>query len=84
MGIGYSMMTAKLASEEKKPDGFFEIPDSDFLKNLIIDRNVRVIYSVGGKTAEKLQNAGIHTVSGYLPQQTKGNSAARQSWPADH
>ena len=26
VGIGYSIMSAKLASEEKKPDGFFEIP----------------------------------------------------------
>ncbi len=41
VGIGYSMMAAKLASEEKKPDGFFEIPSASFLKDLIIDRNVR-------------------------------------------
>ena len=26
IGIGYNMMAAKLASEEKKPDGFFVIP----------------------------------------------------------
>lgn len=61
-GIGYSMMTAKLASEEKKPDGFFEIPTPESLMNLIIDRDVKVIYGIGHKTAEKLQAAGIHTV----------------------
>jgi DNA polymerase-4/DNA polymerase IV (DinB-like DNA polymerase) len=66
VGIGYSMMSAKLASEEKKPDGFFEIPDPDALKALIIDRNVRIIYGVGPKTAEALQSAGINTVRGIL------------------
>jgi len=66
VGIGYSMMSAKLASEEKKPDGFFEIPDANALKNLIIDRNVRIIYGVGPKTAEALQSRGIITVRDLL------------------
>ena len=62
VGIGYSMMSAKLASEEKKPDGFFEILTPQDLMNLIIDRSVRVIYGVGAKTAEELQRIGITTV----------------------
>ena len=62
VGVGYSMMAAKLASEENKPDGFFEILTSDELQNLIIDRSVRVIYGVGPKTAERLQRIGISTV----------------------
>ncbi|MDR0468942.1 MAG: DNA polymerase IV [Peptococcaceae bacterium] len=66
VGIGYSMMSAKLASEEKKPDGFFEIPDSKALKALIMDRGVRIIFGVGPKTAEDLQRAGIHTVRDVL------------------
>ncbi|MGF7144540.1 DNA polymerase-4/DNA polymerase IV (DinB-like DNA polymerase) [Anaerotaenia torta] len=66
VGIGYSMMSAKLASEEKKPDGFFEIPDAEALKNLIIDRSVRIIYGVGPKTAEELKKAGINTVRDVL------------------
>ena len=66
VGIGYSMMSAKLASEEKKPDGFFEIPDADALKALIMDRNVRIVYGVGPKTAELLQKIGITTVRGIL------------------
>jgi DNA polymerase-4/DNA polymerase IV (DinB-like DNA polymerase) len=66
VGIGYSKTSAKLASEEKKPDGFFVIPTADALKTLIIDRNVRVIYGVGPKTAEVLQKAGIDTVRGIL------------------
>lgn len=66
VGIGYSMMSAKLASEEKKPDGFFEIPDPEALKALIIDRGVRIIYGVGPKTAAALQGAGINTVRDIL------------------
>ncbi len=62
VGIGYSMASAKLASEEKKPDGLFEIPDPEAFVNLIIDRNVRVLVGVGVKTAEKLERAGIRTV----------------------
>jgi len=62
VGVGYSMMSAKLASEEMKPDGFFKIPDAKFLTDLIIDRNVRIIYGVGPKTAEALHNRGIDTV----------------------
>ena len=62
VGIGYSLMSAKLASEEKKPDGFFEIPTPESLRNLIMDRSVRIIYGVGAKTAEALQLIRIHTV----------------------
>jgi len=62
VGIGYSMMSAKLASEEKKPNGFFEILTPRALKSLIIDRNVRIIYGVGAKTAAELKKIGITTV----------------------
>ena len=62
VGIGYSLMSAKLASEEKKPDGFFEILSPEALMNLIIDRNVRIIYGIGPKTAQELKNLGITTV----------------------
>ena len=62
VGIGYSMTSAKIASEERKPDGFFVIPDAEAFKALIIDRGVRVIYGIGEKTALVLQNAGVYTV----------------------
>jgi DNA polymerase-4/DNA polymerase IV (DinB-like DNA polymerase) len=62
VGIGFSMMSAKLASEEEKPDGFFEIPTPQVLRDLIIDRSVRTIYGVGAKTADELQRIGITTV----------------------
>ena len=62
VGIGYSKMSAKLASEEKKPDGLFEIPDVAALQTIIMDRNVRIIYGVGPKTAKALQTIGVNTV----------------------
>jgi DNA polymerase-4/DNA polymerase IV (DinB-like DNA polymerase) len=61
-GIGYSMMSAKLASEEKKPDGFFQILTPEALRGLIIDRSVRVIYGVGPQTEAQLGKLGIKTV----------------------
>jgi len=66
VGIGYSKTSAKLASEEKKPDGFFELMSAQALTNLIIDRGVRIIYGVGPKTAEALHGAGITTVRDVL------------------
>ena len=62
VGIGYSMMSAKLASEEKKPDGFFQILTPDALRELIIDRGVRIIYGVGPQTEAELNKIGIHKV----------------------
>ena len=56
------MTSAKLASEEKKPDGYFEIPTAADFINLIIDRDIRVLYGVGKKTAEKLKHENINTV----------------------
>ena len=66
VGIGYSKTSAKIASEEKKPDGFFEIPNAKVFTELIIDRNVRVLYGVGPKTEQALQLRGIKTVRDIL------------------
>ncbi len=62
VGVSYSKTAAKIASEEKKPDGYFEIPTAEDFVSLIIDRDVKVLYTVGEKTAEKLHRAGIFTV----------------------
>ena len=62
VGVAYSKTAAKTASEEKKPNGYFEIPTATDFVNLIIDRDVRVLYTVGAKTAEKLNRSGIRTV----------------------
>jgi len=62
VGVAYSKTAAKTASEEKKPNGYFEIPTPEDYVNLIQDRDVQVLYTVGAMTAEKLHAAGIHTV----------------------
>ena len=62
VGLAYSKTAAKTASEEKKPDGYFEIPTPQAFVDLILDRDVRVLYTVGEKTAQKLHAAGIETV----------------------
>ena len=62
VGVAYSKTAAKTASEEKKPDGYFEIPTPEDFVNLISDRDVRALYTVGAKTAEKLHAAGLRTV----------------------
>jgi len=62
VGVAYSKTAAKMASEEDKPDGYFEIPTSGNFVDLIIDRDVSVLYTVGEQTAKKLHEAGIMTV----------------------
>ena len=62
VGVAYSKTAAKSASEEKKPDGYFEIPTAKDFVELIIDRDVQVLYTVGAKTAERLRANGIRTV----------------------
>ena len=62
VGVGYSKTAAKTASEEKKPNGYFEIPTAKDFVDLIIDRDVKVLFTVGKMTAEKLYALGIHTV----------------------
>ncbi|MCI8633096.1 MAG: DNA polymerase IV [Lachnospiraceae bacterium] len=66
IGIGYNKMTAKIASEEKKPDGFFVIPDPQFFQDLIIDRPIRVLPGIGRKTAQHLTHYQLHTVRDLL------------------
>ncbi len=62
VGVGYCMMAAKYASEEKKPNGFFVISSPEEFINLTKDRPVGELYGVGKKTAEKLISMGIKTI----------------------
>ena len=62
VGLAYSKTAAKTASEEKKPDGYFEILTAQDFVALILERDVQVLYTVGEKTAQKLHAAGIRTV----------------------
>ena len=62
VGIAYSKTAAKTASEEKKPDGYFEILTQQDFVDLMIDRDVGTLYTVGARTAEKLNRIGVFTV----------------------
>ncbi|MEE1047614.1 MAG: DNA polymerase IV, partial [Clostridia bacterium] len=62
VGVGYSLMSAKCASEEKKPKGFFAINNPEEFLTLMYDRPVGELYGIGKKTAERLTNMGIKTV----------------------
>lgn len=62
VGVAYSKTAAKTASEEKKPDGYFEIPTPEAFVELISGRDVRALYTVGARTAEKLNRIGIYKV----------------------
>ena len=62
VGLAYSKTAAKTASEEKKPDGYFEILSPEDFVALMAEREVRALYTVGEKTAEKLNQIGIHKV----------------------
>ena len=62
VGIGYNMLTAKLASEEKKPRGFFVIHSPEEFSLLMDSRPVSVLYGIGKKTQERLYRMGIHTI----------------------
>lgn len=62
VGVGYSKTSAKTASEEMKPDGYYEIPSRQDFVDLIRNRDVRVLYTVGAKTTEKLNRMGIYKV----------------------
>lgn len=61
VGIGYSKATAKFASEEKKPDGFFVIPNQGFFQKLVCNRKIEELLGVGVKSSEILHQMRIHT-----------------------
>ena len=62
VGLAYSKTAAKTASEEKKPNGYYEILTPEDFVALLADRDVRALYTVGAKTAEKLNQLGISKV----------------------
>lgn len=62
VGLAYSKIAAKTASEEKKPNGYYEILTPNDFINLMINRSVSELYTVGKKTTEKLNNNGIYKI----------------------
>lgn len=59
-GISYCKFLAKIASDWRKPDGLFEIPEAeagDFIARLPVGR----FWGVGPKTKERMRRMGIFT-----------------------
>ena len=63
VGLSYCKAAAKTASEELKPNGYFEIRTKEEFVSMMAGRDVKELYSVGPKTAAKLNSMGITTVS---------------------
>ncbi len=61
VGMAKNKFLAKLASDFRKPDGFYRVPDnsSDFLDPMPVKR----LWGVGVKTAQRINRAGIFTVA---------------------
>ena len=62
VGIGYNKMTAKLGSEEKKPNGFFVIPDPEFFREYYAKRPIRIIPGIGPKMEDYLHRQKLDTI----------------------
>lgn len=62
VGIGYNKLSAKIASEVNKPNGFFIIHNEEEFKNYVKDKNIRIIPGIGKKTQEILAKYGIKTI----------------------
>lgn len=63
VGLGYNMMTAKLASEEKKPNGFFVLTSPNQFSKMFLNRNVSSLYGIGSNVEEYLNKKNIFTVN---------------------
>jgi DNA polymerase IV len=61
IGIAENKFLAKMAAEMKKPLGITELWEHDIPTKLWL-LPVKEMYGVGGKTAEKLNHAGIQTI----------------------
>lgn len=66
LGIGYNKLSAKLASEVNKPNGFYIIRDQSDFRNYIYNKDIKILPGVGKKTQEILRTKGINLVSDIL------------------
>ena len=66
IGIGYNKLSAKLASEAKKPGGITLFSDNNIFSDYISDKGVKLIPGIGKKTQEILKAKGIVLISDVL------------------
>jgi len=63
VGIGFSKISAKIASDINKPDGYFIFQDKEQFQEYIWDKNLSIIPGIGKKTREMLALFKVLTVS---------------------
>jgi DNA polymerase-4 len=62
VGIGPNRLIAKLASDYRKPDGV-TIVEPDQVLDFLGPMPVRTLRGIGGKTAERIERLGFHTIA---------------------
>ncbi len=62
IGIGDNTLRAKLATEFAKPAGVFRLTAANWVA-VMFDRPTAALWGIGGKTARKLAELGVRTVS---------------------
>jgi DNA polymerase IV len=63
VGIGFSKVSAKIASDINKPDNYFIFQNREHFLRYIMDKNLSIIPGIGKKTRELLGLFNIKTVS---------------------
>jgi nucleotidyltransferase/DNA polymerase involved in DNA repair len=61
VGIGRNKLQAKLATGFGKPAGVFRLTDENWFE-VLGDRPTDALWGIGGKTARRLRELGLHTV----------------------
>jgi nucleotidyltransferase/DNA polymerase involved in DNA repair len=62
VGLAPNRLLAKLASEEKKPDGLFATPfEPQAIREFLAPKPLKILWGVGGKTAALLERYGYRT-----------------------
>ncbi len=66
VGIGFNRISAKIASDLNKPNGYFIFRNNDDFLSFLYDKNISIIPGIGKKSIELLKYFGIITVQDLL------------------
>lgn len=66
VGVGYNMLSAKIASDVNKPAGFFVIKNIDEFNEYVVDKKINIIPGIGAKTIDVLNSLSVYTVKDFL------------------